>query len=119
MEQHLTPDDLLELLPLAPAGFFVLFALADGPKHGYRIMQEIKLLSAGAVAMGPATLYTTIQRLVDRLFLEEVSPAVDDRRRTYRLTRAGKQLLEAELHRQNEVVLLARARKILRPEGKA
>ena len=62
-----------EDLPLPPAAFFVLFALAESDKHGYRIMQDVKTLSVGSVSIGPATLYTTtIQRLVDRGFIVEV-----------------------------------------------
>ena len=61
-------NDFQELLPLLPAAFFVLFALADGEKHGYLIMQEVKVLSDGKLQMGPATLYTTIQKLADQSF---------------------------------------------------
>lgn len=61
-----------EHLPLTLAAFFVLFALAEGERHGYRIMQDVRELSAGSVSMEPATLYTTIQRLVDRGFVVEL-----------------------------------------------
>src|ERR1700722_10758689 len=105
-------SDLQEMLPLPPAAFFVLFALADGDKHGYLIMQEVKVLSDGKLQMGPATLYSTIQKLADQSFIEEVENAAQDRRRNYRLTRAGKQLLNAEFLRQNEVLLLAKAKKV-------
>ena len=40
--------------------FFILLALADGEKHGYAIMQDVKILSDGQVNMGPGTLYATI-----------------------------------------------------------
>lgn len=73
----------LEHLPLPPAPFFVLFALAEGEKHGYRIMQDVKLLSSGSVSLGAATLYTTIQRLVDRGFIVEIDAPQKTRRRTY------------------------------------
>jgi DNA-binding PadR family transcriptional regulator len=49
--------------PLAPATFLILFALASGDKHGYAIMQEARKLSDHSFQMGPATLYTSIQRL--------------------------------------------------------
>jgi DNA-binding PadR family transcriptional regulator len=112
-------NDLREMLPLSAAAFFVLFALADGEKHGYLIMQEVKVLSDGKLQMGPATLYTTIQRLADQSFIEEVENDSRGRRRNYRLTRAGKQLLNAELSRQNEVLLLAKAKKLFPLRGKA
>ena len=105
-------NDLQEMLPLSPAAFFVLFALADGEKHGYLIMQEVKVLSDGKLQMGPATLYTTIQKLAEQSFIEEVENDSQDRRRNYRLTRAGKQLLNAEFLRQNEVLLLAKVKKV-------
>src|SRR5271155_3656865 len=105
-------NGLQEMLPLSPAAFFVLFALADGEKHGYLIMQEVKVLSGGKLQMGPATLYTTIQKLVDRSLIEEVESDSGRRRRNYRLTRAGKQLLDAEFARQHEVLLVAKAKKV-------
>ena len=88
-------------LPLSPAVFFTLFALAGGEKHGYAIMQETRQLSDDTFRMGPATLYTTVQRLLDLELIEEVrgSPEADRRRRNYRLTRSGRSLLTAELER--------------------
>ena len=59
--------------PLAPAAFLILFALASGDKHGYAIMQEARELSDNAIAIGPATLYTTIQRLLDSDRIREVT----------------------------------------------
>ena len=111
-------NDLQEMLPLSPAIFFVLFALADGEKHGYLVMQEVKVLSDGKLQMGPATLYTTIQKLADQSLIEEVENDSQDRRRSYRLTRTGRHLLNAEFSRQNEVLLLAKARKVFPLRGK-
>ncbi|HUF79380.1 MAG TPA: PadR family transcriptional regulator, partial [Thermoanaerobaculia bacterium] len=51
-------------LPLTPAAFHVLLALADRDRHGYAIMQEVELTTGGRVAMGPGTLYGTIKRLL-------------------------------------------------------
>lgn len=103
------PEALRGLLPLTPAVFFILFALADGEKHGYAIMQEVAKLSEEKVRMGPGTLYTTIQRLLELRLIEQTStksPA-DSRRVYYRLTRMGKALLEAETARLNALVRLA------------
>ena len=111
--------DFQAMLPLSPAVFFVLFALADGEKHGYLIMQEVKVLSDGKFQMGPATLYTTIQKLVDQSFIEEVENNSQDRRRNYRLTRTGRRLLNAEFSRQSEVLLLAKAKQVFPLRNKA
>ena len=58
------PDDAKRLIPLTPAVFYILLALSSGAKHGYAIMQETNILSEDSFQMGPATLYSTIQRLV-------------------------------------------------------
>jgi DNA-binding PadR family transcriptional regulator len=97
-------------LPLTPAVFFTLFALAGGENHGYAIMQEVRNLSDSSFRMGPATLYTTIRRLLDLDLIEEVAGAgdSDSRRRNYRLTSAGRALLDAELARVEALVRKAR-----------
>lgn len=112
--EHQFDDDLLENLPLPPASFFVLFALADGEKHGYRIMQDIRELSEGTFSVGPATLYTTIKKLFDQGLISEISGSTEDRRRTYALTPAGRRLLGAEFQRQQQLLDLARRKRVLR-----
>jgi DNA-binding PadR family transcriptional regulator len=99
-----------ELLPLTPAVFFILLALADGEKHGYAVMQQVAALSDGKFRMGPGTLYSTIQRLLELSLIEETNvrgEAQDSRRRYYRLTRAGRALLQAELGRMDAVLKIA------------
>ena len=97
--------------PLTPAVFFTLFALVDGEKHGYAIMQEARKLSDGSFRMGPATLYTTVQRLLDLDLVAEVAgdETADSRRRNYRLTKNGRALLDAELRRVDALLRKAKA----------
>jgi DNA-binding PadR family transcriptional regulator len=113
-KKHSLTDNQRRLQPLSPAIFFVLFALADGEKHGYAIMQRTVLLSNDNFRMGPGTLYTTIQRLVELQLIEEIfnTDETDTRRRYYRLTGAGELLLEAELGRMRDVLETARNMKI-------
>jgi DNA-binding PadR family transcriptional regulator len=118
MKPNRIPEDLQTLLPMTPAVFYVLFSLADGEKHGYAIMQESSKLSNGEFRMGPGTLYTTLQRLLELKVIEEVElPSAgdqrDSRRRYYRLTGTGRALLEAELARLDTVVRLARRKKLV------
>jgi DNA-binding PadR family transcriptional regulator len=117
MKRNQIPEELQQLLPLTPAVFFVLFSLANGEKHGYAIMQEMAALSGGKFRMGPGTLYTTLQRLLDLALIEEVQGAAalerESRRRYYRLTGSGKVLLEAEISRMDSVVRLARRKKLV------
>lgn len=111
-KKHDLPNEVMRLLPLTPAVFFILFALADGDKHGYAIMQETTKLSEGRFRMGPGTLYTTIQRLLELSLIEEVWDVIDgdkreSRRRYYRLTRQGRALLDLEINRMGAVLRLA------------
>jgi len=98
-------------LPLPPATFYILFALAGGEKHGYAIMREARVISEGAFDLGPATLYTTIQRLLDSGWIEEVaSPeGCDSRRRYYGLTAPGNSAFQAELQRMESIVMRSKA----------
>ena len=91
---------------LAPAAFLILFALASGEKHGYAIMQEARKLSDNTVRLGPATLYTTIQRLLDSDRIHGVPGPKDGdtRRKYYRLTGAGNAALQGELARMESLV---------------
>ena len=115
--KHTSSGDMHENLPLPTASFFVLFALAEGEKHGYRIMQDIRELSGGSFSVGPATLYTTIKKLSDQGLIRETAHSAEDRRRTYTLTPAGKRILGAEFHRQQQVLNLARRKKLLKIGG--
>jgi DNA-binding PadR family transcriptional regulator len=78
--------------------FLVLTALADEPRHGYSVLQEIQGMTAGKMNPAVATLYRTLDRLAtDGLVEEAASEVVDGRfRRTYRLTRPGADALAAE-----------------------
>lgn len=118
MKPNRIPEDLQSLLPMTPAVFYVLFSLAQGERHGYAIMQETSKLSNGEFRMGPGTLYTTLQRLLDFKLIEEVELASAraqraSRRRYYRLTGTGRALLEAELARLDSIVRLARRKKLV------
>ena len=82
-------------LPLTPAVFHVLLALADGEKHGYVISKEIARRTGNEVRLSAGTLYGVIKRLLDDNLIEESEDrpdfSLDDqRRRYYRLTKLGK-----------------------------
>src|SRR5690349_6857807 len=114
------PSEVRKLIPLTPAVFFILLSLANEGKHGYAIMQGIEHLSDGEVRMGPATLYTTIQRLSDLKLISEVSPPAneqDQRRRYYELSPQGRTLLDLELARLKNLVRRANTLLAVRPVG--
>ena len=111
-------DEAETMLPLTPAVFHVLLALADGERHGYAIMQEVAESTEQRIKMGPGTLYGTIKRLLEARLIEESDqrpdPEMDDeRRRYYRLTGLGQQVLRAEALRYDQMVKLARRKKLL------
>jgi DNA-binding PadR family transcriptional regulator len=110
--------DPQSFLPLTSADFNILLALADGEKHGYAIMQDVITNTGGKLRLGPGTLYGAIKRLVENDLIEESDerpdPAHDDeRRRYYRLTEFGKRVAAAEAARLDELVELARSRRLL------
>ena len=113
------PDDVKRLLPLTPAVFYVLLSLSSGPKHGYAIMQETNTLSEDSFQMGPATLYSTIQRLVALELIDEISDdsAEASRRRYYELTKTGRLLLETDVSRMSAVAQMAAARLVQKKQG--
>jgi DNA-binding PadR family transcriptional regulator len=109
-------DELL--IPLTPAVFYILLALASGERHGYEIMKQVRHDSSGQVKMGTGTLYGSLMRMLDDGLIEEAGerpdPALDDeRRRYYRLTERGRQALQAEVQRYAHVVTLAEHRRLL------
>jgi DNA-binding PadR family transcriptional regulator len=105
--------------PLTPAMFHVLLALAGEDLHGYAILKEVELRTGGKVRLSTGTLYGIIKRLLaDGLVVERRSrPAEaqdDERRRYYRLTPQGREAAVAEAERMDEVLSIARARKLLK-----
>lgn len=109
------PEDLL---PLTPAVFNILLALADGEKHGYAIMLEVEHNTQGEVKMGPGTLYGSIKRMLTAGLIEESDerpdPELDDeRRRYYQLSGLGQRVLAAEAERLSRQVAVARLKHVL------
>lgn len=84
----------------------ILISLADGPKHGYAMTQDIEAVSDQK--LGPGTLYGAIARLESRKWIEPL-PA-EDRRRPYRLTAAGQKVLRHRLESLRAVARVGRAR---------
>lgn len=107
-------DDVERFLPLTPAVFHVLVALATGEKHGYAILKDIKRSTGGRVTLNVGTLYAVLKRLEhDALIVEADSrpdPALDDeRRKYYRVTALGSRVVAAEALRMERAVAMARA----------
>ncbi len=108
-----------KLDPLPAAAFQIMLSLADGDLHGYAIMRQVEEQTGGRLRLGPGTLYSSIQALLEGKLIEEVyrSEETEDRqerRRYYRLTVAGRKVARSEAEKMADVLRVARARKILR-----
>lgn len=109
--------DPAELLPLSPAMFHVLVAMADGDTHGYAIMKEVEQLTGGAVRLSTGTLYGIIKRLLADGLVREIAVRTaggDERRRSYALTPFGKDVARAEAARLEQTIAIARRKPLFR-----
>jgi len=105
-------------LPLTSAEFHFLLALADGDKHAYAIMKDVARLTDGAVRLSAGTLYGLVRRFVSEGMIAEklerpVAALDDERRRYYRLTDFGREVAVAEAARLENLLALARAKRLL------
>ena len=125
MAENTQTDATVEArLPLTPAVFHILLALADGERHGYAIMREVAAQTDGQMRLGPGTLYGSIRRMLADGVIEESDtrpdPAVDDeRRRYYRLTDFGLRVTRAEAQRLAQLLQIAQSKHLLPDAGGA
>jgi DNA-binding PadR family transcriptional regulator len=108
-----------KLDPLPSAAFHILLSLADEDLHGYGIMRQVEEQTEGRMRLGPGTLYSSIQSLLEEKLIDEVDLREDvklgqERRRYYRLTAAGRKLARSEAERLADLLRVARTKKILR-----
>ncbi len=108
----------IDFLPLSTPAFHILVALSDQERHGYAIMQEVAAHSAGAVRLGPGTLYGALKRLLTAGLVAEGGERADaalgdERRRYYRLTDFGLAVARAEARRLEAMLRLARRRHLV------
>ncbi len=108
------PKKILD--PLPSAAFQILLSLVEGDLHGYGMMRQVAEQTSGRMRMGPGTLYSSIQVLLEAGCIEEVNLEGTDRRRTYRLTAAGRKRVREEAERLEELLRVVRSKRLL--EGK-
>jgi len=99
--------------PLTETIFYVLLTLGR-PLHGYGIMQQVNELTGGRVALGAGTLYGALTNLTDRGWIRPLAGGLDDRRKEYEITDAGREAVAAELRRLEE--LLRNGQRMVREE---
>ena len=102
---------------MTPGFFFLLLTLADSEKHGYAMAKEVEERSDGAITLGPGSLYWSLGRLADvELIAECAAPSGnsgDERRRYYRLTDEGREVLGREVETLERVVSFARSKHVI------
>jgi DNA-binding PadR family transcriptional regulator len=103
------------LLPLPPATFHILLAVAVQDRHGYAIIQDVAARTGGELKLSAGTLYRSIQRMLEQGLVVETqdrpAPELDDeRRRYYRITSFGAAVARAEARRLTLLVKMARDR---------
>ncbi len=115
MTRNRAPEDLL---PLTPAVFHILLALASGELHGYGIMQDVARQTNDVLQLGPGTLYGCLKRMLAAGLVigsdERPDPLLDDeRRRYYRMTELGQRVVRAEAERLATAVRAAKGKQLL------
>jgi DNA-binding PadR family transcriptional regulator len=103
--------------PVAGTHFYVLLALSDEPRYGVGIAEEVERQTGGAIHLGPGTLYTAVKSMLEEGLIEEWAPADDaggdPRRRYYRITRKGREVLTAEAARLDSLLEAVRLKHVL------
>ena len=105
--------------PLPAAAFQILLSLAQEELHGYGIMRQVEEQTGSRVRLGPGTLYSSIQALLEEGFIEEIDRSAgagpgEERRRYYRLATAGRKLARSEAEKLADLLRVARVKKIFR-----
>ena len=110
--------DAASMIPLNPRDYLVLFSLVGEERHGYGIVKEMERESKGRVRIDPANLYRTIKRMISEGLVEEADArqtpeAAHQRRRYYRVTTFGREVVALEAGRLAELTAAARSRQLI------
>jgi DNA-binding PadR family transcriptional regulator len=94
--------------PLTEPVLLILLSLAEQPRHGYSILQDVERMSGGRVKLSTGTLYGALRRLLQDDWIEQFEEDESPRgRRAYRLTRGGRRNLLGEIDRMRQLTKLA------------
>lgn len=92
-----------ERLALTEAVYYILLSLTE-PLHGYGMMQRVREMSRGRLELGAGTLYGALGALAEKGWIAPVPGEEDSRRKAYRITEAGRRVLETEIGRLAELL---------------
>jgi DNA-binding PadR family transcriptional regulator len=95
-EAGMNGNEISKYLPLTESTYYILLALVE-PLHGYGVMQKVEHLSEGTVKIGPGTLYGAFQALEKEHLIVKVGE--EERRKIYKLTEIGLEVLKLQISR--------------------
>lgn len=104
------PNKTADPVPLAPRDLLLLAALAEGPSHGYGLIERVATLSEDSVQLDPANLYRALRRMERDGWIDRLPPSRDDQsapgkpRRRVALSPDGRSVLASELQRLDDLV---------------
>ena len=97
--------DFIDIGELTDSAFYILSSVIE-EKHGYLIMKTIEKLTNNKVTIGPASLYTTLKKLL-AANLVELIPMTDENKKVYKITNLGRKMLIKEIERKKQMVKFA------------
>jgi len=101
----------MESLPVTEPVLLILLSLAEQPRHGYSILQDVQAMSDGRVVLSTGTLYGALRRLLEDDWIERVKEEDSSRgRQAYRLTSHGRRNLQLEVSRLKHLTRVASLR---------
>src|SRR5579863_4319417 len=104
----MSPEVMMEALPLSEPVLLILLSLAGQPRHGYSILKDVEQMSDGRVVLSTGTLYGALRRLLDDDWIERFEEKESSRgRQAYRLTSQGRRSLQMEVDRMKHLTRLA------------
>lgn len=97
--------DSIDIGELTDSAFYILSSVIE-EKHGYLIMKTIEKFTNNQVTIGPASLYTTLKKLL-AADLVELNAATDENKKVYKITNRGREMLIKEIERKKQMVKFA------------
>jgi DNA-binding PadR family transcriptional regulator len=111
MRHVVSSPDGSEAKPISEPVFLILTSLAEQPRHGYALLQDIRQMSNDRVTLSTGTLYGALRRLLEDGLIERFQQQDKSRdKQAYKLSRDGRRQLQFEITRMKQLSRIADAR---------
>lgn len=87
-------------IPMSETMLYILLSLQE-ERHGYGIMLHVRDLTGGRIDLGAGTIYQSIAKLQEDGLIESTEEI--DRKKLYRITCLGREILKIEAQRIAEL----------------